>query len=57
VLLLGRDRQSARLLETPFTELNAEISPDGRWLAYQSDESGQHQVYVRPFPTSRVGVG
>jgi serine/threonine-protein kinase len=50
VLLLGRDRQSARLFETPFTELNAEISPDGRWLAYESDESGQHQVYVRPFP-------
>jgi eukaryotic-like serine/threonine-protein kinase len=29
---------------------NGEISPDGRWIAYQSNESGQFQVYVRPFP-------
>ena len=28
----------------------AEISPDGRYLAYQSDESGRYEVYVRPFP-------
>jgi serine/threonine-protein kinase len=28
----------------------AEISPDGRWIAYQTNESGQFQVYVRPFP-------
>ena len=38
------------LFQAPFTEVNAEISPDGRWLAYQSDESGQEQIYVRPFP-------
>ena len=31
-------------------ELNAVFSPDGRWLAYQSDESGRSEVYVRPFP-------
>ena len=31
-------------------ELNAEISPDGRWLAYQSNSSGAFEVYVRPFP-------
>jgi eukaryotic-like serine/threonine-protein kinase len=31
-------------------ESNAEISPDGRWLAYQSNESGQAEIYVRPFP-------
>jgi serine/threonine-protein kinase len=30
--------------------MNAEVSPDGRWLAYQSNESGQFEVYVRPFP-------
>jgi serine/threonine-protein kinase len=30
--------------------LNADISPDGRWLAYESNESGQREVYVRPFP-------
>jgi serine/threonine-protein kinase len=38
------------LLRTRFEELNAEVSPDGRWIVYQSDESGRHQVYVRPFP-------
>jgi len=45
----NRDRPSP-LIHTPFGELNAEISPDGRWIAYQSDESGQAEVYVRPFP-------
>ena len=50
VLLLGRERQSVRLFETPFNELNAEVSPDGRWLALESDESGQREVHVRPFP-------
>jgi eukaryotic-like serine/threonine-protein kinase len=39
------------LLQTPFDERNAAISPDGRWMAYESNESGQSQVYVRPFPT------
>jgi len=31
-------------------EVNAEISPDGRWLAYQSDETGEFRVYVQSFP-------
>ena len=38
------------LLQTPFDEKDAEMSPDGRWMAYDSNESGQLQVYVRPFP-------
>ncbi len=33
-----------------FNELNAELSPNGRWMAYQSDESGRLEIYVRPFP-------
>jgi serine/threonine-protein kinase len=37
-------------LQTPFDERNAAISPDGRWMAYDSNESGQSQIYVRPFP-------
>ena len=37
-------------LGTQFNELHPAFSPDGRWLAYQSDESGHGQVYVRPFP-------
>ena len=46
----GANRQTQPLLQMPFDEENAEVSPDGRWLAYQSNESGQSQVYVRPFP-------
>ena len=38
------------LLQTPFDERNAAISPDGRWMAYESNESSQSQIYVRPFP-------
>jgi eukaryotic-like serine/threonine-protein kinase len=38
------------LLQTPFDERNAAISPDGQWMAYESNESGQSQIYVRPFP-------
>jgi Tol biopolymer transport system component len=37
-------------LVTPFSEQGPTISPDGRWLAYQSNESGRYEVYVRPFP-------
>src|SRR5262249_37087332 len=38
------------VVKTPAFEGGAEFSPDGRWLVYASDESGQMQVYVRPFP-------
>lgn len=37
-------------LSTEFDEEGIGISPDGRWLAYESDESGRDQVYVRSFP-------
>ncbi len=37
-------------LKTPFVEGEPMFSPDGRWLAYQSNESGRNEVYVRPFP-------
>ena len=33
-----------------FGELNAMFSPDGRWVAYEADETGQYEVYVTPFP-------
>lgn len=38
------------VLATPFNEYYPALSPDGQWLAYASDESGQAEVYVRPFP-------
>ena len=37
-------------LQTPADERNPSFSPDGRWMAYSSDESGTFQVYVRAFP-------
>jgi len=37
-------------LNSPFNEQDAAFSPDGRWLAYSSNESGNIEVYVRPFP-------
>jgi serine/threonine protein kinase/Tol biopolymer transport system component len=43
------------LVASPFQEGEPEFSPDGRWLAYVSLESGQPAVYVRPFPTAGGG--
>jgi Tol biopolymer transport system component len=37
-------------LRTPFIEGRPAFSPDGRWIAYNSNESGRFEVYVRPFP-------
>jgi Tol biopolymer transport system component/predicted Ser/Thr protein kinase len=37
-------------LRTPFDEYDPAFSPDGRWIAYGSNESGRYEVYVRPFP-------
>ena len=48
-------RQTEPLLQTTSTEDSGEISPDGHWLAYQSNESGQRQISVRPFPTVDAG--
>jgi len=42
--------KSEPFLRTPANELNPAFSPDGKWMAYQSDESRNFEVYVRPFP-------
>lgn len=39
-----------RVMDTPHLEMHPEFSPDGRWLAYSSDESGRREVYVQPWP-------
>jgi eukaryotic-like serine/threonine-protein kinase len=48
--LVGDRRSQPLLPTTPFDDLNAEISPNGRWLAYESNESGRNEIWVRPFP-------
>lgn len=47
---LTGDRKPWALIQTPFNESDARLSPDGRWVAYVSNESGLDQVYVRSFP-------
>jgi len=47
---LEADAEPVWLLRSEFTERNAVLSPNGRWLAYQSDRTGRFQVYVSPFP-------
>ena len=55
LLSLEGERASTALLETEFAEMNAVVSPDGRWVAYGSDESGEFEIYVRPFPDVESG--
>jgi Tol biopolymer transport system component len=43
------------LVQTAFTEDNGEVSPDGRWIAYESNESGTYEIFVRPFPATETG--
>ena len=50
VIALGEETRTEGLIQTGFNEVNSQVSPDGCWIAYQSDESGQLEVYVRPFP-------
>jgi eukaryotic-like serine/threonine-protein kinase len=51
VLPLDGDRTPMPLLRETFSESQAQFSPDGKWLAYVSDESGTPQIYVRSFPS------
>ena len=44
------DREPFAFLSTPFNEAQGVFAPDGTWVAYQSNESGRNEIYVRPFP-------
>jgi Tol biopolymer transport system component len=51
------DNTPSVVLKTPFRETRGTFSPDGRWVAYQSNESGRHEIYVRPFvPPGAAGT-
>jgi len=52
VLSIDGDRQPRPILQTPASEVDARLSPDGRWLTYASDESGRYEVYVQSFAGS-----
>ncbi|HEU5254374.1 MAG TPA: protein kinase [Vicinamibacterales bacterium] len=49
-LPLDGDRQPVAVAQTAFEELEGRFSPDGRWIAYQSNDTGRNEIYVQPFP-------
>jgi Tol biopolymer transport system component len=52
VLPFSGDRKPISFLQTEFNEEDGAFSPDGKWIAYASDESGRYEVYVQTFPAS-----
>ena len=50
----GIDTTPVPLVAGKFSEVLPDLSPDGRWLAYQSDETGMYQIYVVPFPNTKA---
>ena len=55
MLAVGAAADPVWLLASEFVEQSAELSPDGRWMAYQSNESGDWEIFVRPFPNVTEG--
>ena len=56
VLELGPPHRSRVFLQSPFEETSGRVSPDGRWLAYRSTESGQGEIFVQAFPSGGARV-
>jgi len=50
MLPLTGERKPVPLLNTPFVQTHPRVSPDGHWLAYSSNDSGEREVYVTAFP-------
>jgi serine/threonine protein kinase len=55
MLLMEGDHTPKLLLKEKYNESSPQISPDGKWLAYESDESGKYEIYVRAFPDVESG--
>src|SRR6476620_11205308 len=49
-LTVDGDQTPKPYVAGPFNESQGQFSPDGRWVAYTSDESGTNQIYLSPFP-------
>ena len=54
-MTLDGTRRVTPLVQSPFVERNGVVSPDGRWLAYEANDSGRFEIYVRPFPDVNGG--
>jgi hypothetical protein len=52
-LPLDGDKKPYPVLQSTFDEMDAQFSQDGRWIAYESNQSGRSEIFVRPFPQSR----
>jgi Tol biopolymer transport system component len=52
LLPLTGEKKPTAFLATPFREQDGRFSPDGKWVAYSSDETGRLEVYVQPFPAT-----
>jgi Tol biopolymer transport system component/tRNA A-37 threonylcarbamoyl transferase component Bud32 len=50
MVALAGDRKPVPIVHTQADERNPQVSPDGKWLAYSSNESGRSEIYIRPFP-------
>jgi dipeptidyl aminopeptidase/acylaminoacyl peptidase len=50
VLPLSGDRKPYAFAQSKFSESHPQFSPDGKWVAYSSDQSGKWEIYVQPFP-------
>ena len=47
---LSGEKKEVPVLQTPADERNPQVSPDGKWIAYSSNETGRSEIYIRPFP-------
>ncbi len=53
---MSGDRKPRLFLDTKYKEMNAKLSPDGRWIVHQSDANGALEVYVWPFPAGEPAL-
>jgi eukaryotic-like serine/threonine-protein kinase len=56
-IAIERGRQPVLLVQTPYQEWEPQLSPDGHWIAYTSQESGAYEIYAQPFsPGTSAGA-